>query len=84
MLQQKQRSVIKLSSMPLAMQEKAIKVFFQQFGNITRYCLKRHRYGRSLGYGYVECDHPEITNCGRNIKLYNVIWTYDPMSSDTT
>ena len=60
MLQQKKRSVIKLSSMPLAMQEKAIILFFQQFGNVTRYCLKRHRYGRSLRYGYVEFDHPEI------------------------
>lgn len=60
MLQQNKRSVLKISSLPSGMEEKAIAIFFRQFGKITRFCLKRHRYGHSLRYGYIEFDHPEI------------------------
>eukprot|EP01084_Bolivina_argentea_P141449 248542_1 len=58
--EQKKRSVIKLQNMPTGLEEEQISIFFNQFGHVTRYCLKRHRYGRSLRYGYVEYDHPEV------------------------
>eukprot|EP00483_Globobulimina_turgida_P009296 UN09315 len=58
--QQKLRSLIKLSKMPMGMEEDAIRIFFTQFGFVTRFCLKRHRYGRSFREGYVEYDHPKV------------------------
>ena len=52
--------MIKLQNMPTGLEERQMLVFFRQFGTVTRCCLKRHRYGRSLRYGYVEFGHPEI------------------------
>ena len=37
-----------------------MKSFFKQFGELSRICLKRNRYGRSLRYGYVEFAYPEL------------------------
>eukprot|EP00483_Globobulimina_turgida_P001435 UN01437 len=48
--------------MPTGLEEREMSIFFKQFGNVTRFCLKRHRYGRSLRYAYVEFDHPEVAN----------------------
>lgn len=66
LIQQKKRSVIKLQNMPTGLEERQMFVFFKQFGTVTRCCLKRHRYGRSLRYGYVEFAHPEIAKIVEN------------------
>eukprot|EP01084_Bolivina_argentea_P127645 225688_1 len=52
--------------MPTGLEEKQLEIFFNQFGNVTRYALKRHRYGRSLRFGYVEWDDSEIGNIVAN------------------
>ena len=52
--------------MPTGFEDHQIQTFFKQFGKVTRYCLKRGRYGNSLKYAYVEFDHPQIANIVEN------------------
>jgi len=56
------RSILEISNMPAGMEEFEMKTFFQQFGKITRLCLKRHPFGRSLRRGYVEFADPNVAN----------------------
>lgn len=57
----KNTGVIYIGHLPWGFDEKGVKKYFEQFGNITRIMLPRSsKSGRIKGYGFVEFDSMEI------------------------
>ena len=55
------RGVIYIGHIPVGFEEKQMKEYFSQFGNVTRMKLSRStRTGRPKGYGFVEFDSEEV------------------------
>ena len=68
------RSVIKLEAIPTGLEEDQLYNFFSQFGDITRYCLKRRRHGQSLREAYIEYNHPEIAQIVQDTLSYTSMY----------